>query len=360
MRARVDLEFGVKAGKVRDSPGRRQSGFDEGADCLKAREVRLLREIGDARGRIDEALAGIGFKEARCDLQKRRFAGPVASDKRNARARLDDEARTFKERFAAKGEANAVKGQQRRGHERFRKRVTRFSGEKRAKINSRGVFRKTAREAPLQGRAEPGNPTLIVKILSANMGEAFAMEALETYLRETRTTPKAFAKLIGVEAERLARIIEGAEPVDAALARRMVDATGGALILEDLAAESAAAGVVVLDMRSRLAFDENEIDAGWLAKVLAECLPSLVGGNRRKGDDRLPGLAADAAVNTYLALSTVTTRRGADRLVQALRPVFAEILEDLSAPKSARLKVDQMARQAADLYFQGRPEKRRA
>ncbi|MFZ5619178.1 MAG: hypothetical protein ACOZAA_17835 [Pseudomonadota bacterium] len=186
------------------------------------------------------------------------------------------------------------------------------------------------------------------------------MEALETYLRETRTTPKAFAKLIGVEAERLARIIEGAEPVDAGLARRMVDATGGALILEDLAAESAAAGVVVLDMRSRLASDKNEIDAGRLEKVLAECLPSLVGGNRRKGDDRLPALAADAAVNTYLALSTITTRRGADRLAQALRPVFAEILEDLSAPKSARLKVDQTARQAADLYFQARPEKRRA
>lgn len=186
------------------------------------------------------------------------------------------------------------------------------------------------------------------------------MEALQTYLRETRTTPKAFAKLIGVEPERLERILAGAEPVGCALARRMVDATGGALILEDLAAEGAAASGIVLDMRSRLAADKSEIDVGRLEKVLAECLPPLVGGNRRKGDDRLPGLAADAAANTYLALSTVTTRRGADRLAQALRPVFAEILEDLSAPKSARLKVDQTARQAAELYFQARPEKRRA
>lgn len=191
------------------------------------------------------------------------------------------------------------------------------------------------------------------------MDEADGVETLLTYLRETRTTPKAFAKLIGVDAERLLRILDGAEPIDAGLARRMVDATGGALTLEDLAADGRSPGTVVVDMRSRIASDGVEIDAERLAKVLAACLPSLIGGNRRKGDDRLPGLAADAAIHTYLALSTVTTRRGADRLAQALRPVFAEILEDLTAPRSAHQKLDRAARQAADLYFQARPEKRR-
>jgi hypothetical protein len=178
------------------------------------------------------------------------------------------------------------------------------------------------------------------------------MEPLRTYLRETRTTPKAFAKLIGVDAGRLERMLAGGEAIAPALARRMVDATGGALLIEDLSGEAPGAGVVI-DLRERFAGQGAEIDATRLTEILSPLMPALIGGSRRKGDDRLPGLAAEAAANTYAALATVTSRSGSDRLVQALRPVFSEILEELSAPRAARQRIAQMARKAAELYFLG-------
>lgn len=185
------------------------------------------------------------------------------------------------------------------------------------------------------------------------------MEALLTYLRETRTTPKAFAKLIGLDGDRFARLLSGEERMEAPIAQRIVDATGGAIFLNELIGNDGPAPVNV-DMRSRFAAGSPDIDAARLAEILADLLPGMLGGSRRKGDDRLPGLAAEAAANTYSALSTVTSRSEADRLVQALRPVFAEILEELSAPALAHGRLEDQARKAAELYFRARPEMRRA
>lgn len=185
------------------------------------------------------------------------------------------------------------------------------------------------------------------------------MEALLTYLRETRTTAKAFAKLIGVDAEDFARMLSGEQHIGSSIAQRIVDATGGAIFLTELTGFDDAAPVI-LDMRSRFAAGAHEIDADRLAEILSDLLPEMLGGSRRKGDDKLPALAAEAAANTYSALSTVTTRSGADRLVQALRPVFLEILVELSAPGLAHHKLDLVTRRAAELYFRARPEKQRA
>lgn len=184
------------------------------------------------------------------------------------------------------------------------------------------------------------------------------MEPLITYLRETRTTTKAFAKIIGVDQARLERMLSGAAGVDPATAQRMVDATGGALLLSDLADDPSTENSV-LDLRGRFAAETSEIDQSRLSAILAGVLAALVGGGRRKGDDRLCDLAAEAAANTYAALSTVTSRRGEDRLIQALRPVFSEILEEL-AVRPAPGALDRAAAEAARCYFRSLQEKRPA
>jgi hypothetical protein len=179
------------------------------------------------------------------------------------------------------------------------------------------------------------------------------MEALRAYLRDTKTEPDALARAVGVAAERIERILAGQAP-DGALARRIVDAAGGALTLEDLSAR----GAGVVDARAAFVPDADEIDLDRLALALAECRPGLLGESRRKGDAALARLAAEAAANTYVALSTVTSRRGADRLAQALRPVFAEILADLGAAPDPRA-LDHWSRRTAARYFETPPTARR-
>ena len=179
------------------------------------------------------------------------------------------------------------------------------------------------------------------------------MQALLEYIEASGAGLDAFARRVAISADDLQRIIEGA-PIDRRLAQRIVDATDGAVAIDDLLPD---AGRVV-DLRARAAPADDEIDQEALTQVLAEILPALVGGANRKGDEHLPRLAADAVAGAYAALSTVTTRRNADRLVQALQPVFAEILEDLSVPPSRRREAGPLAQEAAERYLRTQAQRR--
>lgn len=176
------------------------------------------------------------------------------------------------------------------------------------------------------------------------------MEALAAYLADTRTKPDEFARLIGVKADDFHRMLEGRSPVTPGVAQRIVDAAGGALDLGDIL------GADVAPLRACMKSGFAEIDVDRLATILARILPPLLGGARRMGDEYLPQLAADAAAHTYAALSTITTRRGEGRLIQALQPVFEEILEESSAGASRRALAADAATETARLYFQAPPE----
>lgn len=180
------------------------------------------------------------------------------------------------------------------------------------------------------------------------------MQALSEYIAASGARIEDLARTIAVDAGDLERMLAGAMPMGRHLAQRIVDATDGAVSLADLVPEMAG----VVDLRSRQSASEYDIDQAALTRVLAEILPQLVGGAKRKGDEYLPRLAADAVANAYAALSTVTTRRNADRLVQALLPVFAEILEEMSAPPDQRAEAGSLAAEAAARYLRTAPPRR--
>ncbi len=178
------------------------------------------------------------------------------------------------------------------------------------------------------------------------------MEALVAYLEDTATAPDAFARLIGLDRRTFGEYLSGARVIKSDIARRIVDACGGALALEDiLGAEDP-----VLDLRARMQSAGPEIDIARLAEALAPVLPLLLGGARRAGDQHLPSLAAEAAAHTYAALSTITTRQGPDRLTQALRPVFEEILSESEAGDPAFQRLPLAIDEAVALYFQASPK----
>src|SRR5690606_18200927 len=81
------------------------------AHCPPRSDDGLLAEIADAHARLQEALAAIEINLARERLQKRRFAGPVAPDERDAHPRLDTERDVAEEIAAAKGDARVLQGQ---------------------------------------------------------------------------------------------------------------------------------------------------------------------------------------------------------------------------------------------------------
>ncbi|MDZ7627685.1 MAG: helix-turn-helix transcriptional regulator [Parvularculaceae bacterium] len=180
------------------------------------------------------------------------------------------------------------------------------------------------------------------------------MGALADYLVEARLDASDFARMLGIAPEALARILSNDTAPDYALARRISDVTDGAVTIDELID---GAGDII-DLRRRVSADEDEIDQQALEKILAELLPELVGGASRKGDEYLPRLAADAVVGAYTALSSVTTCRNADRLVQALLPVFVEILAETAPDLALSQKAEPLAHEAAERYLLQSPQRR--
>ena len=77
--------------------------LDIGECGCKAGKIRLLRQIAHMSVGLHEARPAIGFEQARRDLQKRRFARPIATDKAQALARRDGKIGGLKQRLAAEG-----------------------------------------------------------------------------------------------------------------------------------------------------------------------------------------------------------------------------------------------------------------
>jgi plasmid maintenance system antidote protein VapI len=180
------------------------------------------------------------------------------------------------------------------------------------------------------------------------------MQGLTDYLSAAGVSVDDFARIIAIETQTLQRILSGEANLDRRVAQRIVDVTDGAVTFDDLGVDASH----VIDLNARAATSNADIDQEALTRVLAEILPALVGGAKRKGDEHLPRLAADAVASAYTALSSVTTRRNADRLVQALLPVFAEILEEMPASPSRRAGAERLAQEAAARYLRMVPLRR--
>jgi len=175
------------------------------------------------------------------------------------------------------------------------------------------------------------------------------MHPLKQYLSEVEEPVQDFAERIGASRQTLYRIVNGVQAPKPALARRIVEATGGAVTLDMLYGGDApdSADIICLDPRA----DEPLLDHGRLKLALAVVVNHLRPNGAGAPPPDTMDVAAEAAANTFAALSTVTTRRGPARLEQALRPVIEEILKECGgSPGPSAL--DRGAQMAAQLYLQ--------
>ncbi len=181
------------------------------------------------------------------------------------------------------------------------------------------------------------------------------MHPLKQYLREVEEGFQDFSARVGVSRQTLYRIVSGVQAPRPMLARRIVEATGGAVTLAMLYGDaSAGADVVSLNAGG----DETPLDQERLRLALAVVINHLRAEEDAPVSSDMMAVAAEAAVNTYAALSRLTTCQGPARLAQALRPVLEEILKE-SGGVPAPAALDRGAELAAELYFQHRSLLRR-
>ncbi len=175
------------------------------------------------------------------------------------------------------------------------------------------------------------------------------MHPLKQYLSDVQESVADFSARVGASRQTLYRIINGRQLPKPALARRIVEATGGAVSLNDLF-ETDAAQAKILPMPG--SSNDPELDNHRLKLALAIVFNHLTAQDAPDPPERSVAMAAEAAANTYAALRPVTTRQGPARLTQALRPVLEEILRESADPLPPPGAIDRGARLATELYYQ--------
>ncbi len=182
------------------------------------------------------------------------------------------------------------------------------------------------------------------------------MHPLKRYLADVDERVQDFAERVGASRQTLYRLITGIQAPKPMLARRIVEATGGAVTLAMLYGGDAPGSAEILGFHPRA--EEPLLDGDRLRLAIAVVINHLRAEHSAPVSAEMLAIAADAAVNTYAALARLTTRQGPARLAQALRPVLEEILKE-SGGVPAPAALDRGAELAAELYFQARTVQQR-
>lgn len=174
------------------------------------------------------------------------------------------------------------------------------------------------------------------------------MHPLKRYLRDVSEPIGDFAKRVCASRQTLYRIISGRQDPKPALARRIVEATGGAVTLSTLYRFNGIEG----EVRDLPGSGKNALLNPERVKLAVEVvLDQLTAEEARTLPPEAAEIAAEAVIDTYAALSKVTSRRGPDRLRQAVRPVIEELLRDYGSEPPSSAALERGAAMAAHLYY---------
>ncbi len=173
------------------------------------------------------------------------------------------------------------------------------------------------------------------------------MHPLKQYLSDVQESIADFSVRVGVSRQTLYRIINRRQSPKPALARRIVEATGGAVTFDGLFFSDARAGSAA----GSAGGEEAALDQRRLKTALAAAVHSLGPRSAPEPPAATVEAAARAAADTYAALLPVAARRGPALLRQALRPVLEETLGELGLPPPSAAAMERGVRLASDLYF---------
>src|SRR3546814_2594862 len=89
---------------------------DWSSDVCSSDLPRVLRQVGDAGARLQEALAPVEILQPGDHLQQGRLAGAVAADQAGALAARQGQRQAAEQRRGAEGEAGILQGDEGRSH----------------------------------------------------------------------------------------------------------------------------------------------------------------------------------------------------------------------------------------------------
>lgn len=172
------------------------------------------------------------------------------------------------------------------------------------------------------------------------------MHSLKQYLKSVEEPITEFAARVGASRQTLYRIISRAQAPKPALARRIVEATGGAVSLEALY-QDAPHNLPALEDRVG---DASGLDDARLKTAISAVYSHFAPRGAAPAPDEIVVSAALATLRVHEALSAITSRVGVERLAQALRPVLAEVLRDSGMRLPPHI-LERAAKLGAELYF---------
>ncbi|MEM8772498.1 MAG: hypothetical protein AAGD92_12690 [Pseudomonadota bacterium] len=173
---------------------------------------------------------------------------------------------------------------------------------------------------------------------------------LRIYLADVDESVSDFGARVGASRQSLYRIMSGGQTPKPALARRIVEATGGVVTFDALFGGPGKGSAKFLSIAGGQ--DAPELDRDRLKIAISIVVNHVTPEASDPPPDDAVEIAAEAAANTHAALAPVTTRQGAARLRQALRPVLEEILQEFSDPPPTAHSLDGAADLATQLYYQ--------
>lgn len=172
------------------------------------------------------------------------------------------------------------------------------------------------------------------------------MHSLKRYLESVGEPITDFAARVGASRQTLYRIISGAQAPKPALARRIVEATGGAVSIESLYQD------IPNNARSVKGSvgDVLELEASRLRIAIAAVYKHFAPTGAERAPDALIASAVQATIGVCDALSVISDRVAAERLSQALRPVLQEVLNDYENLVSSHT-LERAVNLGVELYF---------
>lgn len=174
------------------------------------------------------------------------------------------------------------------------------------------------------------------------------MHSLRKYLIDIGESTSEFALRVGASRQTIYRICKGDQSPKPELARRIVEASGRAVTLEDLYREAPDAGqVITIDPATQ----KSTLDIEGIRIALAIVCNHYALKDKAFPSDADLKIAGQAVIDTYTALRPISNREGNVRLRQALWPVLEEVLSSCAGPLPST-SIDRAADLAMQFYFQ--------